>query len=156
MRFRTILLIILASYFAYDVFGDLFFFEGLSMELLLEATMFFAATTLLAQEIRKNKRVSKALLEVTEHNQYLSSQLNELIESKFVEWKLTKAESETAWFLIKGFSINEIADLRNVSDKTVHHQLTSIYSKSDTRNRSEFVSKFIQKLFDNDLKNYPA
>lgn len=147
MRLKTFLLIIIVCYFAFDVIFDIFT-EEIQLELLFEAIMFFIASTLLVQEIRKNQHLSEALIKVKQQHKLLSTQLNELIESKFVEWKLTKAETETAFLLIKGFSISEIAILRDVKEKTVHHQLTSIYSKSSTRNRSEFSSEFFQMLFE--------
>lgn len=146
MRLKFILLAIIILFFAYDVAIDLFTEE--QFDSLIEALMFTAATALLVMEIRRTQRITVALKEVQQHNRLLSSQLSELVESKFNGWKLTKIESDTAWLLIKGFSISEISTLRDVREKTVHHQLTSIYSKSDTRNRSDFTSQFIQALFD--------
>ena len=148
MYLKLGLLIIITIYFAYDVIVDLLTDEQFEIDILIEAFMFSAATTLLVTEILKNQRVTVALEETQIHNKLLSSQLSDIIESRLSSWNLTKAESETAWLLIKGFSINEISKVRHVKEKTVHHQLTSIYSKSKTRNRSDFTSQFIQALFD--------
>jgi len=148
MQLKIILLAVLILYFAYDVVVDMFTEPGFGADNLIEAAMFTAAAILLIMEIRSMQRLTAEFEEVQLKNKFLSSQLSDMIESKFSDWNLTKAESETAWLLIKGFSISEISRLRDVKEKTVHHQLTSIYGKSNTRNRSDFTSQFIQALFD--------
>jgi DNA-binding NarL/FixJ family response regulator len=48
--------------------------------------------------------------------------------------------------IIKGFSFFEIATLRNVTEKTVRKQATSIYKKANTANRAEFTAEFLSEL----------
>ena len=48
--------------------------------------------------------------------------------------------------MIKGLSFQEIADIRDVSVRTIHQQSRSIYQKSSVHDRSEFVSGFLEDL----------
>ncbi len=72
--------------------------------------------------------------------------LSEVIEKQFNKWKLTGAEKDVGFMLLKGFSLKEIADLRNTSEKTVQLQSQSIYKKSKLGNRSEFAAFFLEDL----------
>jgi len=47
---------------------------------------------------------------------------------------------------VKGFSIDEIAELRGNKPGTIKAHLNNIYRKSDTRNRAEFMSSIIDTL----------
>jgi len=57
---------------------------------------------------------------------------------------LTNAEREVALLVIKGFSFAKISELRSVSEKTIHQQISSVYKKSNTKNRHEFMSGFLE------------
>ena len=59
-------------------------------------------------------------------------------------WKLTSAETDVAWLVVKGISFPKIAEFRNVSEKTVHQQISNVYKKSATKNRHEFMSGFLE------------
>jgi len=45
-----------------------------------------------------------------------------------------------------GDSVSEIASLREVKEKTVRQQATSIYAKSGTGSRAEFSASFLEDL----------
>ena len=70
----------------------------------------------------------------------------ELINSQINLLKFTAAETDIAWLLIKGTSYKEIAKFRNVSERTVNQQVTSIFKKSNVSNRHEFITGFIEDL----------
>jgi DNA-binding CsgD family transcriptional regulator len=70
----------------------------------------------------------------------------EEISRQFSNWGLTDSESDIALFTLKGFSAKEIADFRNVSEKTVRNQLTGIYKKSDTTGKVSFIAWFMEDL----------
>ena len=68
------------------------------------------------------------------------------IEQQFAEWKLTQAEMEVGFLLLKGFSLKEIADIRNTKLKTVQQQSQSIYQKTGLNNRSALAAFFLEDL----------
>lgn len=68
------------------------------------------------------------------------------IEHQFTDWKLTPAETEVGFLLIKGFSLKEISDLRDTRIKTTQQQAQSIYQKSGLGNRSELSAFFLEDL----------
>ena len=70
----------------------------------------------------------------------------ELLEERFAAWGLTPAEREVAWLTLKGFSIAEIADLREKSEGTVKAQSYAIYRKADVSGRTQLLSLFIEDL----------
>jgi len=68
------------------------------------------------------------------------------IEKQFSHWKLTQAETEVGFLLLKGFSLKEIADIRNTKIKTVQQQSQSIYQKTGLASRSELAAFFLEDL----------
>lgn len=72
----------------------------------------------------------------------------EVIESHFDLWGLSPSERDVASFLVKGFSITEIAALRGNKEGTIKAHLNAIYRKSETRNRAEMMSALINSLIE--------
>ncbi|MBM9594902.1 helix-turn-helix transcriptional regulator [Rhodobacteraceae bacterium MCCB 386] len=72
----------------------------------------------------------------------------ELMQERFVEWRLTPAERDVALFAIKGLSTAEIAALRKTSEGTVKAQTNAIYRKAGVSGRSQLLSLFIDDLMD--------
>lgn len=70
----------------------------------------------------------------------------ELLEDRFLEWNLTPAERDVAWFTMKGLSIGDIARLRNTSEGTVKAQSNAIYRKSGVSGRAQLLSLFIEEM----------
>lgn len=70
----------------------------------------------------------------------------DLLEERFSEWGLTKAERDVALFAIKGMSTAEIAVLRSTSEGTVKAQTNAIYRKAGVSGRSQLLSLFIDDL----------
>lgn len=68
------------------------------------------------------------------------------IEKQFSRWKLTQAETEVGFLLLKGFSLKEIADIRQTKVKTVQQQSQSIYQKTGLASRSELAAFFLEDL----------
>ncbi len=81
----------------------------------------------------------------TETHQLLEG-LSIKIEEQFSIWRLTPAENEVGFLLLKGFSLKEIADIRNTKLKTVQQQSQSIYQKTGLANRSELAAFFLEDL----------
>lgn len=69
------------------------------------------------------------------------------INEEFEKWKLTPAEFEIGWMLLKGLSFREIAGIRAKSERTVRQQARSIYAKSGLGNRSDLAGYFLEDFF---------
>ena len=77
--------------------------------------------------------------------------LAEIIAEFFEEWHLTPAEQDVAMMILKGLDNDSIARLRSAAPGTVRAQATSIYAKSGTDGRPQFISLFIEELLAGDM-----
>ncbi len=73
--------------------------------------------------------------------------LGEAIDAQFDRWGLTRAERETAIYLLKGFSHKEIASITDRSERTVRQHAVAVYRKSSLAGRAELAAFFLQDLF---------
>ena len=76
------------------------------------------------------------------------SAFRDVLEERFTNWDLTPAERDVALFSIKGFSTQDIADLRGVSEGTVKAQSNAIYRKAGVSGRPQLLSLFIDELIE--------
>lgn len=98
-------------------------------------------TRLLAQVLRR-----KAYLE---HSLALArSAMQDVIDWHFEAWHLSPSETDVATFLVKGLSIQEIAELRGCAQGTVKAHLNAIYRKSGTQNRGDLLSVLLDGLME--------
>lgn len=74
-------------------------------------------------------------------------QLADVIHKQFETWQLSNSEQDVGRLMLKGLSFKEIAGVRNVSEKTIRQQASSIYQKSDLSGRHEFAAWFLEDLF---------
>lgn len=72
--------------------------------------------------------------------------LAQVIEGFFEDWNLTRAERDVAMMILKGLDNDTIARVRNTASGTVRAQATSIYAKSGTDGRAQFISLFVEEL----------
>lgn len=79
-------------------------------------------------------------------NRELISGLAAQIQQQFDIWLLTQAEAEVGMLMLKGLSHQEIADVRNASERTVRDQARAIYRKSGVAGRSELSAFFLEDL----------
>lgn len=75
-----------------------------------------------------------------------SSAFMQVLEQHFVQWGLTPAERDVAFFVLKGFSTSEIAAFRKTSEGTVKAQTNAIYRKAGVNGRGQLMSIFIDDL----------
>ena len=153
LRILFISLIVLSVcelFFLFDVIEDITGF-GIPFLGMLNHTMVetFATLTLgIAIVILINN--IRALLQhqrhIEESVQAASGHLHEVIKAYFKQWKLTPSEEEVAMLLFKGYSAQEIADLRETKIGTVKNQSSSIYQKAEVKNRNELFSLFVEEL----------
>lgn len=81
----------------------------------------------------------------TESRKYIDG-LSKAIDQQLSKWKLSTAEKEVAFLLLKGLSLKEIAEIRNTTEKTARAQSTAIYQKSGLSGRSELSAFFLEDL----------
>jgi len=74
------------------------------------------------------------------------SAFRDVLDMRFTEWDLTPAERDVAMFSIKGFSLQDIATLRGVSEGTIKAQSNAIYRKAGVSGRAQLLSLFIDEL----------
>jgi len=146
--FKYIALIIFFLLVSVDLMVDIFAGDDFDVDDLIETVLVSVVGYFSFREFARNRKLTQTVKIEQEKNLVLSKKLNDMVQQQFDEWRLTSAEKEIAWLIIRGFAIKEIAMLRSVAQKTVHHQLTSVYAKSGARNRAEFTSSFIQLLFE--------
>jgi DNA-binding CsgD family transcriptional regulator len=76
------------------------------------------------------------------------SAFRDMLEEQFRAWGLTPAERDVALFAIKGYSTQDIANLRGVSEGTIKAQTNAIYRKAGVSGRPQLLSVFIEELVD--------
>jgi DNA-binding CsgD family transcriptional regulator len=79
-------------------------------------------------------------------NRELVQGLGIAIARQFSAWDLTDAESEVGLLLLKGLSLQEIADLRETSERTVREQARAVYRKSSLAGRNALSAYFLEDL----------
>ncbi len=71
---------------------------------------------------------------------------NALMWQRFGEWGLTPAEADVAMFAVKGFSNQEIAELRGKSIGTIKAQSNSVFRKAGVSGRAQLVGLLIEDI----------
>jgi DNA-binding CsgD family transcriptional regulator len=108
----------------------------------LAAGVVFGAVALI--NTHRHRNVAEARLRAA------SGAFIDLLNERFTEWGLTRAEADVALFAIKGLSTAEIAALRGTSEGTVKAQTNAIYRKAGVSGRSQLLSLFIDDLMRDD------
>lgn len=80
----------------------------------------------------------------------------ELLEEHFTQWNLTKSERDVALLAIKGFSIAEMAGVRDTMEGTIKAQCNAIYRKAGVSGRPQLLSLFIDELMAETLTDVSA
>lgn len=121
-------------------FRDSDLFEGIVAAVLFLGTAVtgFALRAALAHQRRMRDQITIA-----------SGALGDLLENYFADWGLTPSEREVAMMAIKGFSIAEMAELRNTREGTIKAQCGAVYKKAGVSGRLQLLSLFIDDLLDN-------
>jgi DNA-binding CsgD family transcriptional regulator len=78
------------------------------------------------------------------------SAFQDVLEERFSNWDLTPAERDVALLAIKGFSTQDMAGLRGVSDGTIKAQTAAIYRKAGVSGRPQLLSLFIDELVESE------
>lgn len=75
-----------------------------------------------------------------------SGEFTKVVDRYFGNLELTNAETEVAWFILKGMSLAEIADLRQTRIGTVKAQCTAIYKKAGVTGKSQLFSQLVEDI----------
>ena len=147
----TFILIIASLFFLYDIITDILYTQESMAHIIVESFVFIAITIALYLEIKRTFLLSRAFELEKGKTEKLSGELFKIINQEFNKWGLTASEKEIALLIVKGLSMKEISELRNVKEKTIRQQSIKIYSKSGYSGRNELASHFIQDLLDLNL-----
>ncbi len=128
----------------------------LSLEVGIATSSLFALIFLWLQYLKEKKHSAQLLEEksvlreiASEYKQKSETFVEGLsiqIDQTFVTWKLSHAERDIALFLLKGLSPKKISEIRSSSEKTVRHQINSIYKKANLNGREELTAYFLEDL----------
>ena len=150
MSFRryvpAIVLVFAMSFFIFDVISDLLSNEDDFIHVFIELLIFIAISYVLFRELQRVESLHKEINKEKMKTARLSGELLQVMKVPFNMWKLTASECDIALLLIKGFSMKKVAEARNVKEKTVRVQATSIYKKSNCSGRHELAAYFIEDL----------
>jgi len=136
-------------FFVLDVVADIFhldittdWLDHNSMEVISTASLAFALILIGLQikQLLGEHRDAQATVKVA------SGELLAVIEAKFEVWGLTSSERQIALLIIKGFSTQEIADLRDTRPGTVKSQCSAVYQKAGVKGRGELAAYFVEDL----------
>lgn len=133
-------------FFAYDITADLAARDESWPHILIESIVFLAVSAVLFRELRRLRRLKAELFEERGRTARLSGQLLTVMREQFEAWGLSPSENDVALLLIKGLSMKEIAEARQVKEKTIRQQATAIYAKSGYTGRHELAAHFIEDL----------
>ncbi|MFO7919715.1 helix-turn-helix transcriptional regulator [Rhodobacteraceae bacterium W635] len=138
-----------AAFFLWDVTADGLVHSAtgqLDLHFGIEAAATAALIGGILFEIRILTRLLRRKAHLEQQASLAARAFHDLVEARFDEWRLTRAEKDVAHFTIKGLSIGEIAGLRGSAGGTVKSQLNAIYRKAEVGNRGEFLSLLIEDL----------
>ena len=144
--YPTIVLVAATLFFAFDIIADLISKDESWLHLFVESIVFLAISTVLFRELRRLRQLKAELSEERIRTARLSGELLAVMRKQFAQWRLSPSESEIALLLIKGLSMKEIAEARQVKEKTIRQQATSVYAKSGYAGRHELAAHFIEDL----------
>ncbi len=139
-------LISAALFFAYDIISDLNAGSDGYSHIIVEIIVCLAITAVLFQELTRVASLKHAVQSEKIKTARLSGELFIVMNKQFSDWGLSPSEHEVALLLIKGMSMKEISEMRQVKEKTVRQQATQIYAKSGYAGRHELAAHFIEDL----------
>lgn len=157
-RFYIVLFIFCSSILGgIDIYEDIL--EGTTLHhLIVEITIMLisisAITYLIIRMFSEREKLKilaqekLILIEIAEQHKQKSrlyvEGLSFKIDEEFERWGLTNSEREVCLFILKGLDNKEIVSLRGSSETTVRHQTSSIYRKSELKNKQELLAYFIE------------
>jgi DNA-binding CsgD family transcriptional regulator len=157
LKLSIVFFVVLVAFNVIDIYDDLL--DGSSFSHIIEESVmiliFLSIIVVLVRKlndsIHQQKQLKKELQNIKLLHQQQSAEMqkaraqySEIIASQFKQWGLTKSEQEVGFLLLKGLSLKEIADVRDVKEKTVRQQASNIYTKAGVTGRHEFAGWFFE------------
>jgi len=142
----AIVLAFAMAFFVFDIASDIWSNEDGYLHITLELLVFMAISLVLFRELQHVKSLTKEISIEKSKSARLAGELLQVMKEQFSKWGLTVSESEVSLLLIKGLSMKEIAEVRQVKEKTVRGQATAIYAKANCAGRHELAAYFIEDL----------
>ncbi len=146
LYFPAMVLAFAMAFFVFDIVSDLWSNEDGYLHITLELLVFIAISLVLFRELQHVKSLKKEITVEKSKSARLAGELLQVMKAQFSKWSLTASEAEVALLLIKGLSMKEIAQVRQVKEKTVRGQATAIYAKANCAGRHELSAYFIEDL----------
>ena len=160
-KFLALFLFIISMLVFFDIYGDARK-DGINWHLALEISIglisagifIYLLKSINQTRVELKDRIRDFNLLKQQSDQYKKETekhirgLSLAIDKQLDQWKLTKAEKEVAYLLLKGLSTKEAAEVRSTSEKTVRVQAQSIYDKSGLASRAELSAFFLEDLLD--------
>lgn len=142
------------AYFLMDTLWDLVWPS--SVNLLAESDQIEALVTIalffgLAFTANELRQILTRQTQLEDQIKVASGAFSEVLETRFHTWSLTEAERQVAILSIKGFSIAEMAELRETKQGTIKAQCASVYRKAEVAGRLQLLSVFLDDLMADDL-----
>ncbi|MEQ3707850.1 MAG: helix-turn-helix transcriptional regulator [Tateyamaria sp.] len=137
------------AYFVTDVALDLFLpnhNSTLAESDVVEAIITLALFLGLAFTASELRHVLRRQDQITDQLKVASGAFADLLEVRFGEWNLTEAERAVAVLAIKGYSVAEMAKLRDTAQGTIKAQCAALYRKADVSGRLQLLSLFLDDL----------
>lgn len=101
----------------------------------------------ISENLNQQLSENQALLEnQNEQLHQARAEYSQLIKKQFEEWGLSETEKSTAYLLLKGLSLREIADIREIKEKTVRQQASNLYSKANLPGRHALAAWFFEDM----------
>ena len=136
----------LMIFFVVDVITDIINNAPRDIHFYLEGFFVIALVYILIFQIKEIRTMEVEIKTSHQELEVLKGGLTREIEKQFNSWQLTPSEKEVAWLILKGISYSDIAKVKDISKRTVDQHSGSIFKKSNSSNRHEFVSGFIEEI----------
>jgi len=142
----AVVLALAMVFFVFDIVSDIWSNDDGYLHITIELLVFMAISLVLFRELQHVKSLTKEISIEKSKSARLAGELLQVMKEQFSKWGLTVSESEVSLLLIKGLSMKEIAEVRQVKEKTVRGQATAIYAKANCAGRHELAAYFIEDL----------
>lgn len=142
----AMVLVFAMAFFVFDIVNDLLTDEDGFTHVFIELLVFLAISLALFRELQQVKLLNQQISQEKLKSARLAGELLQVMKLQFSQWGLTGSESDVALLLIKGLSMKEVAEVRQVKEKTVRGQATAIYAKAGCAGRHELAAFFIEDL----------